>query len=134
MLIDQSWTPGVWIDGQASTLTDDPMTNFAHQVHDDLVAARTAGRLPAHIEITVSLAHVEAQDATPAGTLISVRLQPTLADPAVRQSLKREAISTMDRLAVEHIPPDRYHQYAGFVFLVDEQHQPTDYSPHSLGF
>ncbi|MEV0068834.1 MULTISPECIES: hypothetical protein [unclassified Amycolatopsis] len=53
MFFDETWTPGVSIGERRS---DDPAAcdsfgAFAHRIHRDLLAARSNGRIPEHVEV-----------------------------------------------------------------------------------
>lgn len=103
MLIEQGWKPGVWIDGQPSSTaaTTDAFGTFAHHVHDDLLAARDAGRIPAHVETTVSASTLKPLwgDDTPTVLLLHIRFtglpEPQHAPRGTRSSPKPSQASTV---------------------------------------
>lgn len=130
MLIDQDWTPGVWIDGLPSddaTDTAHAFGVFAHHVHDDLLAARVAGRIPARVETTVSASTIAPLwGDTPAVLLMHIRFTG-LAEPehdTERDQVTDEAVASLDRRAAEHLTGDEIARYAGSLFFVDDHGQP----------
>jgi hypothetical protein len=142
MLIEQGWQPGVWIDGQpahatdAATDTADAFGTFAHRVHGDLLAARDAGRIPAHVETTISASTITPLwgDDAPIALMLHIRFTG-LADPthaATRDEVITEAVASLDHRGAEHLPPDHVDKYGGALFFVDDHDRPQDTRMHTL--
>lgn len=139
MLIDHDWEPGVWINGRLSTIGDaaDAFSTFAHHVHDDLLAARDAGRIPAHCEITVSASTVcplwsSGPGDIPPVTLLYVRFTG-LCEPQhapTRNQVTAEAFASLDRRGTELLRPDQFDHYTGTLCFVDEHNTPQDTRKH----
>lgn len=137
MLIEPGWTPGVWIDGHPShdPATTDAFGTFAHRVHDDLIASRTAGRIPAHVEITTSASTITPLwGDNPPVWLLHIRLTGlgNPEDDAARDEVTDEAFASLDRRGAEHFSPDEFGQYAGALIFVNDQDQPQGNRMHKL--
>ncbi|WP_190814290.1 hypothetical protein [Saccharopolyspora pogona] len=135
MFIEQSWKPGVWIDGQPSHATDttDTFGAFAHDIHADLRTARDAGAIPAHVETTISASTIAPLwGDTPPILLLHIRLTG-LTGPDHAPALDHvvaEAFTILDRRGTQHLTPDQCDQYAGALFFVDEHGQPQTNRTH----
>jgi hypothetical protein len=124
MLIDQGWTSGVWIDGEPSTHPDatNRLAVVAHHVHDDLLAARAAGRVPARVETTINaetLAPLWGD--TPPGLLLHIRFTGCADTDAEYDRVAAEACASLDRRGREHLSADEITRYAGGLFFVGDQ-------------
>jgi hypothetical protein len=137
MLIEEGWRPGVWIDGDQSckATNGDVFGTFAHLVHDDLLAARTAGCLAGHVEITISATTVRPLWGNePPVWLLHIRFTG-LADSrsaAAREEVVAEALASLERRGREQLPPDMFDRYAGRVFFVDNHGHPQHSRMHDL--
>ncbi|KAA2253299.1 hypothetical protein F0L68_33350 [Solihabitans fulvus] len=137
MLIEQDWSPGVWIDGEPFTTADttDAFGAFAHHVHDDLLAARAAGRIPAHVQATISASTITPLFGdTPPVLLLHIRFTglPEPQHAPARDEVTTEAFTSLDRRGAQHLTPDQLGQYTGGLFFVDEHDQPQANRGHKL--
>jgi hypothetical protein len=125
MLIEQGWKPGVWINGQPSLTTDatDAFGTFAHDVYDDLLAARDAERIPAHVQITISASTIQPLwGDEPPVLLLDVRFTG-LTDPQqapARDVVLAQAAASLDRRGCEHLTRDQFGQYTGGPYFVGD--------------
>ncbi|WP_439382125.1 hypothetical protein [Amycolatopsis lexingtonensis] len=137
MLIEESWKPGVWIDGDPSSnaCNGGAIGTFAHLVHDDLLAARAAGRVAAHVETTISASIIRPLwGDEPPIWLVHIRftgIADSLSAPA-RAEVTTEALASLDRHGREQVPLDMVDRYAGRLFFVDEEGNPQYSRAHHL--
>jgi len=137
MLIEHGWTPGVWIDGDPShdTARTGVFGTFAHHVHEDLLTARSDGRIPARVEITVSASTIrplwgDAFDLW----LLHIRFAG-LSNPdesAARAEVTATALAILDRRGSDELLPDGPDRYGGSLFFVDDRGFPRDRRTHKL--
>ncbi|MCE7009923.1 hypothetical protein LWC34_45030 [Kibdelosporangium philippinense] len=139
MLIEQHWTPGVWIDGHQSTNTDttDAFGTFAHHVHEDLLAAQVVGDIPADVEITLSASILtplwEPEDG-PIVLLLHIRFTG-LTEPEhtiARKNVTAETLYSIDHHSTNDLTPEQLRQYSGALFFVDQNNRPRYIRMHHL--
>ncbi|UOZ03415.1 hypothetical protein [Amycolatopsis sp. WQ 127309] len=137
MLIEHDWKPGVWIDGDVSlnAAHADDFGAFAHHVHDDLITAQAAGRIPDHVGITVSASTIRPLwgDA-PDVWFLHIRFVglPAPEDAASRAEVATETFAVLDRRGSGELAPDRFGLYSGSLFFVDDLGHPRHGRSHRL--
>lgn len=137
MLIEDGWKSGVWIDGSPSgdSTGSDAFGRFAHRVHDDLLAARAAGRIPGHVEITISASTIRPLwGDEPPVWLLHIRFTGLAGphDATSRDETAAETLGTLERHGRAHLPPDRFDRYAGELFFVDSHGRSRYGRSHAL--
>ncbi|MEU4524731.1 hypothetical protein AB0F52_39180 [Amycolatopsis sp. NPDC024027] len=137
MLIEDGWKPGVWIDGSPSSdsASSDAFGTFAHRVHEDLLAARVAGRVPEYVEITVSASTIRPLwGDEPPVWLLHIRFTALAGphDATGRDEVAAEALATLERHGRAHLPLGKFDRYAGQLFFVDAQGRPRYGRTHAL--
>ncbi|USX56420.1 hypothetical protein [Lentzea sp. HUAS12] len=120
MLIDYDWEPGVWIDGQRSSVDDttDEFGSFAHCVHNDLLAARDAGLIPVHSEITIDATTIRPSRDWPPQMLLTIQF--TGLTESTEGKVADAAFAILDRRCPEYLRPDQFANYVGGLCPLDE--------------
>ncbi|MGW3960141.1 hypothetical protein ACWED2_09975 [Amycolatopsis sp. NPDC005003] len=137
MLIEEGWKPGVWVDGvESRDINDcDAFGSFAHHVHEDLLAARAAGRIPKHVKTTISASTIRPLwGDEPPVWLLHIRFTgfADVQSAALRNEVAAEALASLERHSREHLPSDGFERYAGTLFFVDDHGQLRHSWTHDL--
>ncbi|MFJ7213611.1 hypothetical protein [Amycolatopsis sp. NPDC098790] len=137
MLIEDGWKPGVWIDGDhsRSATVGDVFGTFAHLVYEDLRTARTAGRIAANVEITISASNITPLwGSEPPVWLLHIRFTGVVDSQSATacDEVATETLSVLDKHGRDQLPLDMFDRYSGRLFFLDGKGNPVHSRIHGL--